>query len=162
MVTKTFQTSEDSLDGIINYIYNSNKENYETFVSVKTSSTYYGSGWREEALIIPTRNSTTNSDNWASNDEEKSNFTVYFHKHVIGITKYSLRSQSGHENDHPKSWVVEGSFDGLKWHLIDEENDRTELVGKGNLKTFEAKYKGKYSYFRFTQTGLNSYNTIFF
>ena len=162
MIIKKFDTSGDSLNGIIKYLHNSFKENYETYVSVKASSTHYSSGWREDALIIPTRSSTTHEDNWASLNQAKQNFTVYFHKHVIDITKYSFRTQSSHGNDHPKTWTVEGSMDGRKWRLIDEKKDRTELCGKGKLKTYTTKYKGKYSYFRFTQTGTNSIDGHYF
>ena len=158
MVIKSFEASGDSLDGVILYLYNSFNKNYDTYVSVKSSSTIYIDDWREEALIIPTRNSTSSIDNWASFDVEKSNFTIYFHKHVVDITHYSFRSQSNHPYDHPKSWVVEGSLDGKNWEIIDEEKDRTELCGIGKLKTFEVGHKGKYSYFKFTQTEPNNFN----
>ena len=51
----------------------------------------------------------------------------------------------------------EGSLDEKDWHLIDEQEGLTELSAPGVLKTFAVKKKGRYSCFKFTQTGLNSY-----
>ena len=106
-----FEAHGDSLDGIIMYLYKSFSKNYETYVSVKASSTLYKDGWRDEPLIIPTRNSTSKDDNWASLNVSESNFTICFHKNIVDITKYSLKSHSNHQFDHPKSWIVEGSID---------------------------------------------------
>ena len=157
---KKIEPIGDSLNGIINHLYYSLTENYHFFVSVISSSTL--SQCDEQALIIPTRDSTADIDNWASQNIAKSNFTVYFHKHVIDITHYSFRTQNVNYCDHPKTWILEGSLDGKAWHLIDEQEGLTELSAPGVLKTFAVKKKGRYSCFKFTQTGLNSYNQHLF
>ena len=53
-------------------------------------------------------------------------------------------------------------MDGKKWNLIDKKSNRNDLVGAGYMKTFDAQYKGKYSYFRITQTGINSSGNKYF
>ena len=151
----------NTLNGVINYIYPIFKDNYNKIVTVQASSTN-AAGWKSDALIIPTRNSTQMSDNWASDNEPNSWFIVHFHRHLISITHYSMRTQSNHGCEHPKSWKIEGSLDGENWNLIDEKNEYTELSGANILRTFRATNRGRYSYFRVNQTGINSSGSNYF
>ena len=152
-----FSPIGNSLKGIINYIYPIYKDNYDKIVTVQPSSTSgKETNWRSEALIIPTRTSTQMCDSWASDAVPNSWFMVHFHKHLISISHYSMRTQSNHSVDHPKSWKIEGSLDGENWNPIDSKNNYPELDGPNLLRTFKVTNKGRYSYFKVTQTDVNN------
>lgn len=154
VIYKTIVPSSDSLNGIINYLYPIYKSYYHNVISISASST--ATGWNVNSLIDPSMSGTSQNHNWASNKASKSNVTVYFHKHLIMITNYSIRTQSNHTYDHPKSWQLDGSFDGKNWQFIDSQTNVDCFKSAPNqTKTFAVKNSGMYLYFRFTQTDIN-------
>ena len=158
---RSFVPVGDSLIGIINYLFPIYKSNYKNCVSISASST--GGIWDVNSLINPLRNSRSSYDNWASDNVTKSNVTVHFHKHLIDITNYSIRSHSNHSHHHPKSWQLDGSLDGVHWEYVDSQKDTTYFNSKMNeTKTFPVKKTGTFLYFRFTQTDVNHSGDNFF
>lgn len=84
---------------------------------------------------------TTESNNWIE---------FVFGRNKIKLISYTLRT-----NDygyHPKSWLIKGSNDRVKWDTIDEEINKTELYGAYKQFHFDCKNESQYYHFiRFIQ-----------
>ena len=60
-----------------------------------------------------------------------------FKKRKIIPSGYTIRSHSvGSNNRHPKSWIIEGSEDGLNWTKLDEQKNCSFLNGRNLVHTF--------------------------
>lgn len=84
-----------------------------------------------------------------------------FLKHKIVPTNYTIKTYSyGNNGCHLKSWVLEGSDDGVEWRNIHEETNCPHLNGSFFSHTFsinqKADFKKKgFKFIRIRQTGAN-------
>jgi hypothetical protein len=60
------------------------------------------------------------------------------------------------------SWKLEGSDDNLNWILIDNQINRNWITTDLSDVYFPVQSKEPFSYFRFTKTGKNTYNSDYF
>jgi hypothetical protein len=79
----------------------------------------------------------------------------------IEITKYSIRSRYDSNTHHLRSWILEGSNDGLKWLTIDDRKEDESLIGIGGISTFSIskEIEEEFRMIRLRQTGKNSWNS---
>jgi hypothetical protein len=82
----------------------------------------------------------------------------------IIATHYSIMSRhdSGKGGPHPRSWVVEVSFDKTKWSVVDRRDDDDHLNGDSVQHTFEIAKPTEGRYFRLRQTGPTHRNDHYF
>lgn len=61
-----------------------------------------------------------------------------FKKHKVIPTNYTIKSYQRTNDQHPRSWVIEGlNVKTSKWEIIDEKNDCSILNGDGIIHTFQ-------------------------
>ena len=159
------QYKNEPLEGVIHHLYNKYEPElyFLQYIHVKASGT--AEGWNEIAPIDPSKTGTTANDNWASSDQKLSNYSVFFPRHALIITDYTLQTQSNHTSDQPKSWILEGSKDGLNWLEIDKKTGVTETKYQSKHSVFVNLNKQlniAFSHFRFTQTDVNHNNGDYF
>lgn len=88
-------------------------------------------------------------------------FEVDFQQYRVAPTHYSLRHYSSWDVEALRSWVLEGSTDGLGWHVLSRIEKDASLDRKGDTQTWpvDNHFAGVFvRYLRLTQTGLNSNN----
>jgi hypothetical protein len=75
---------------------------------------------------------------------------------MIRPTHYVIRSYpSDAESEHLKSWVVEGSLDGLNWMVIDRRRKNFDLNEEFAVAIFPVSHSENCHFIRLTQTGKN-------
>lgn len=101
-----------------------------------------------------------NSNCFYSNSEPNSFICFDFKDKQIQLTNYSIRRHHYYQNGcNLKSWIVEGSTDGIQWITIDEHSNDSSLNGSQNSPdqntvTFSAlKSNSFYRFIRLKQTG---------
>jgi hypothetical protein len=82
----------------------------------------------------------------ATRDQPNQWIQYTFEKARVRPTHYTIRSYFNGEAGyaHPKSWVIEGSNDGIEWREIDRRNDTTELNARDVKATFSITAKPTY------------------
>ena len=93
-------------------------------------------------------------------DEPNSWICFEFLKRRIIPTHYTIKS-NGYYSCHLRSWVVEGSLDGVNWTKIDEQNNCSFLNGLNNVHTFTISNdeEQEFRHIRIRQTNKNWKNT---
>jgi hypothetical protein len=56
---------------------------------------------------------------------------------------------------HPRSWIIEGSLDGMNWMILDEKQDNNELRESDVWRSFAIGNQASVHQIRLRQTGLN-------
>jgi hypothetical protein len=76
----------------------------------------------------------------------------------IKVTHYSIRTRRDHNSYHLRSWILEGSHDGLSWVTIDDRQNDTSLNSQGAISTFSISedLQKEFPQIRLRQTGKNS------
>jgi len=78
------------------------------------------------------------------------------------LTHYTLKHYNSWDTECLRTWVLEGSNDGLRWENIVTHSNDAALDKKGATHTWKVDSHGrKYSQFRLTQTGRNSNNNFY-
>lgn len=155
-------------NGIINYLRNNIKASIYDIINITASSGNNNKfGNPKNSIIFEDLSKdfrTNNSgDVWICFD---------FKSYRIIPSNYSIRSYNfGKDYPHPRSWVIEGSNDGEKWTIIDEQKDCSFLNGQNLVHTFTIQNSNcdKFQFIRLRQTGPNwennrqlSFNSIEF
>jgi hypothetical protein len=85
----------------------------------------------------------------------------HFCKSRIWPTHYTIRSwhTGGPNCAHPRSWVIQGSFDGDTLIEIDRRDNCSELNGRNIARCYEISRPGEYAFIRLEQTALCWNNT---
>ena len=97
---------------------------------------------------------------FASKDAPNSWICYNFKAKRVIPTSYSIRSfHSGPGAFHPKSWVLEGSNNGLTWETLDKRENNNDLNDKHVIRNFSiTEGDGKeFEYLRLRQIGKNHY-----
>jgi hypothetical protein len=144
-------TREEPLNGIISYLrkkYGGNVHESQV-VNVTASSTYLGpasvvADLQDRSYFI----SGNDPNQWICYD---------FKDMYVHITGYSIRSSNCEyaRYCYPKSWVVEGSDDGIEWKEFDRHENNSQLKGRSSLASFEVVKSSEVRMVRLRQTGKN-------
>jgi hypothetical protein len=122
-------------------------------VAVSASSQYWSD--RPVQLIVDFNSSLIG---FATKDEPNSWICIEFKNHRIKPTHYSIRSRTGGDTFHLRSWNLEGLTDDGKWVRLDCRTDNTDLTGAGAVRTFSIESVCEVRSVRLQQTGANSSN----
>jgi hypothetical protein len=95
---------------------------------------------------------------FSTNNDANSWICYDFKDMKIKVTHYSIRTRRDYDANHLRSWILEGSKDGLKWVKIDDRQNDTSLNNKGVISTFSISegFEGEFQQIRLRQTGKNS------
>lgn len=148
-VIKISYDNKNEFNGIINYIRQQNN-NIKDEVNITASSVIFGNPY----LLLDYKDIdqffiTSNlPDAWVC---------IEFKGHTIIPTHYTIRSVPSQPNNHPRSWVIEGSMNNKNYFVIDEQINCEFLNGKSYVHTFEIPEKNQKEirYFRMKQTDTN-------
>jgi hypothetical protein len=118
---------------------------------IKIETTCNEADFRPPNLII----NYSNEDHWASCVD--TTFSQYIQVRIVGIaldiTRYSYENLG--KEFYSINWDFLGSSDGKKWDVIDTHKD-DYILGENPITVLPVK-RGKYSFFRIKQTGINYY-----
>lgn len=151
----TFSYSNDKeFDGIINFIRKKTNNNVKNMIKLSSSSMNYSN--------TPYNVCKHDNDNifYQSKNEKNSWICFDFKEHKIIPTNYTIKSiPYESNNNHPKSWVVEGSNDNIDWITIDEVKNCDLLNGFSKIHTFNISnpVNTPFRYVRIRQTSNNWY-----
>ena len=95
---------------------------------------------------------------WKSPDIPNSFVSFRFPGMKIELEAYTLKSPPIGKT-FPITWVVEGSNDGAKWFLIDEQKNITSLCSNNAQIDFKCQKSNLFEYIRIKQTGKNKAGT---
>ena len=157
LFTKEIPFQDDPFDGINNFLFNKKKLEIENHVL--DEGTKFNNEWGDPIVVIdPLKNSTSKSDNFASEGSESLAYFIIQYKYfALSIKNDTIRTRTHNVNENfPKSWKVEGSYDGNQWDLIHSINDTLHLCYVNASKTYPSQNTNFYSFFRFTMTKENS------
>ena len=97
---------------------------------------------------------------WSSTNSPGQWINFEFTNNLIYLTDYSLKTPNSRKGwNHLKSWVIEGSLDGISWTEIDEQNDSKDLNGNNHIATFHCRHPTKAKFIRLRQIGKNHHNS---
>lgn len=104
-----------------------------------------------------------NVHNYFQSIDQSNSWLQYdFKKRKVCPTHYSIRTRKIYNNNHPKTWVIEGSNTGKnnEWEILDTKSGITSLLGLNRTQTFDIKSNTNqfYRFLRIRQTGKNSIN----
>jgi E3 ubiquitin-protein ligase HECTD1 len=102
-----------------------------------------------------------NQSMFYTNNEINSWICYDFNNRLIKLTHYSIRTRRDYSGHHLRSWILEGSIDGLKWVKIDDRWNDTSLNSAGAISTFSIAegFQEEFRMIRLRQMGMNSTNT---
>lgn len=93
---------------------------------------------------------------------ENSWFMIDFKDKLVCPTHYTLRHYSSWDTEALRYWVLEGSLNGIDFHVIMEHKNDKHLKRKGQAITWQLpKVKSKFKAFRIRITGKNSNNHMY-
>jgi hypothetical protein len=96
---------------------------------------------------------------WSSANAPGQWIAFNFPQHSVVVTDYTLKSPNSKQGwNHMKSWVVEGSVDGVEWFEIDKREGNEDLNGKSCVKTWKCLSPRKARIVRIRQIGKNHRN----
>ena len=155
-------------EGVIHYLAEKSGGNVSDKGTVNvTASSTNGSCVPRNAVDLD------NTQNYFCSCNEPRDWLRYdFIGNKVIPTHYSIRTRHDGDNNHPRSWVIEGSNTGgdsdSEWTILDSHENDSTLQGKNFSYTFDTKTKESskegYRYLRIRQTGNcssnNHYTTI--
>lgn len=97
---------------------------------------------------------------WSSSNSPDQWINFEFKKQHIILTNYTLKTANSKPGwNHLKSWVIEGSTDGINWIELDRRENTEELNGNSKVFTWSCANPQKCNNIRLRQTGKNHHNT---
>ena len=156
-----------SLGGVFDSLFHIQPFAFQELIKTEESSVcYYDESrkWSGANILVKPNNGSDHHDNFATDPEEFSNFTIYFEVMKIQLHNYSLqtRTDSNEFAHFPIAWVVQASNDKIIWNEIHRVSN-AGFDDYGQIKNFQLDDVPQfYKYFRFTQTQCNSNSTNHF
>ena len=150
-----FPTRDSQLGGMFDYLYEKYRKNYAEIVETNQSSVHSSSTgtWSNASILITPHSGTDVSDNFASKNEENSNFSICFKTHRIKLISYTFQTRTDLHSLHlPVSWVLDASLNGNKWKKIDFV-ENSSFTNYNEMKTFQVDRVGLNRCFKFTMKG---------
>ena len=150
-----------SLGGVFDSLYYVQPFIFYELIKTEESSVLYKYAirqWSGASILVKPNNGNSHRDNFATNNEEFSNFTISFEMMKMQLHNYSFqtRTDSNEYPNYPVGWVVQASNDKIKWNEIHRVSN-AGFNSYGQIKNFKPDDISKYyRYFRFTQTKDNS------
>lgn len=145
-------SGEKEFNGIINFIKKQNNNRIENKIKITSSSLRFE---------YPPSNVVIYNDSqkqFRTNDSPNSWICFEFLENSIIPTSYQIRSYPFWKNEnHPKTWVIEGSMDNVNWFILDSQENCAILNDSNVSHIFsidESKSK-KVRYIKMRQTGKN-------
>jgi hypothetical protein len=146
--------SSRPLDGIISHLGRKHGGNvHDKRIVIITSSSLYGDDLQYSAKNLgdPGTHGIFNSKNevnqWVQWD---------FQEMRILPARYSIQTHNSPANRcHLKSWVLDGSIDGLRWINLDRQTNHNDLNGSLAVQSFSIAKSVECSFIRLCQTGKN-------
>lgn len=131
-------------------------------VEITASSIY-----KDEYLAKNVSYFNDNNHLFFSDNKENSWLLYDFKNRKVRPTGYTIRSRPRNkESSHPRSWIVEGSNDKVRWKTLDSQKDVDCLCGENLSCTFKIQENLKsdefFQYLRIRQTGKNSRGNDYF
>ena len=158
-----YPPTESKHQGVIHYLYNKYNKIYDQIIETNQSSIHdvWSGSW---VLVNISASGNSRSDNFASIDAPKSNFSIVLKSHFLYISHYTLQTRTDTNNNQhfPTGWIFEGSSDGIHWNNIDEVEHTSVFQNFSQSEIFECQQKGLYSHFKFTQTLENNHGYNYF
>ncbi|EAY18748.1 F5/8 type C domain containing protein [Trichomonas vaginalis G3] len=138
-------------NGIIQYLWRKNNENPHNagLIFIGVSSTY--NGVHQQSVI------DLSWDNyWYSTNEKNSYFSVDFLKMLV--VPRSVEIRNGKSGYSLKSWVIEGSNDGINFDILDEHESCLDFKPKYTTKVYQLNNPDnkEYRIIRLRQTSVNN------
>jgi hypothetical protein len=140
-----------SLEGVISYLTKRHGDLHENKIVIVTSRSIYSNDPRyaRKNVLDLTRDSSFGSkyepDQWICWD---------FRERRVSPIQYTIWTQS------LKSWVLEGSVNGVDWVEIDQHTDE-QMFKSAQKASFPVAARVECRYIRLTQTGKNHNNGNF-
>jgi hypothetical protein len=79
-----------------------------------------------------------------------------FHDIRVVLTRYSIQTHASLRNGaHLKSWVIDGSIDGLRWTEFDRQANNDNLNERLAVRSFSVSASSECRFVRLLQTGMN-------
>lgn len=146
-----FQAKNNEFNGIFKYL--KTQSNIKNEIQISASSIC--SGQINDLLDFDDKSSF-----FETNSKPNSWICFEFINHKIIPSSYIIRTIDSENNDHLKSWIVEGSNDNKNWIKIDENQNCSHLKGseKVHLFTISKHEEQMFKYIRIQQTGPNWYS----
>ncbi|KAK8880688.1 hypothetical protein M9Y10_003372 [Tritrichomonas musculus] len=146
---------KDELNGILNLLRKRFNEYVFAKVNISSSSMYLNDVEYSALNVIDYDDA---NKEFCSKDMKNSWLRFDFKDRQIKVTAYTIRSFFGEENDeHPKSWVIEGSNDNNDWEEVDVQSNCGFLNGENKIHTFLIKESNQKP-FKFIRMRLTSEN----
>ena len=96
---------------------------------------------------------------WSSTNAPGQWLNFEFKKHRVYLTDYTLKTPNSSPGwNHMKSWVVEGSDDGINWCELDRREDNNDLNGNSRVMTWTCQNPQRVRNVRIRQIGKNHHN----
>lgn len=145
----------DDYNGIISHLVQVGQGNpHKKKIMNVTSSTVYFDHHPQFCLDVF-------DDTYFASEDKPEQWILFEFKHnEIIPTYYLLRSQYDFINN-LKSWMIEGSIDGIEWKLLDKRLEVDNLKEKNVIAKFKMQNSMRCKFIRLTQLGLNWNNNNF-
>lgn len=146
-----FQTQENKMGGIFDYIYDKYPTKYKDIIATGQSSTCLGYGNAD--VIVRPNAGIDKMDNFATNSVEDSNFTILFPFNKVKLLSYTFQTRTDTNGIHfPLSWIVEAINNDHNWVQI-AKVDESGLNSYNQFKTYYVENNGIYRGYKFTMKG---------
>jgi hypothetical protein len=163
-VTEIVVNSSRPLDGILSHLERKHEGNVHDhgILTITASSVFrddpqYSSKNLGDPGTVRVFSSKNEVNQWVQWD---------FHEMRVLPTRYSIQTHNSPvDRCHLKSWVLEGSIEGLRWTELDHETNNDDLNGPRAIRTFSIAKSVECRLIRLRQTGKNQKNNdvlIFF
>ena len=149
-----FEPHENNvLNGIVKYLYDANKDYYDAnpeafqntlFADGTKAYVTWGDPW---VTIYPYYIGNTETC-WCSPPNPYAYIAYHFVNYFVKITHYGLRSRSIENVDMPIGWILFGSNDNSTWQVVDEQQNRSELIEIDQIYTYQVKHVGVFKHFK--------------
>jgi hypothetical protein len=134
-----------SVDGIISYLTQKHGGNVHDIEMVTITSK---SIFSDDASYAGRNLANFDNDAYFATKDEPGQWVCWnFHKMRIQLSHYTI------VNSHMKSWILEGSMDGVNWEIIDEQRNNTKLMDDPYTDSFPVSNPLECTFIRMTQTG---------
>ena len=139
----------NSLNGVLQYYYQPNKEHFRDFLKITASTN------SRTAFHTLDTNEFPSSWNTNFNHDTPQWYQVELLHSILYIDSYTLQSSFNNETDifsHLRGWTFTASIDGVHWELIDGNHTKTNVMfGLGIINNFKSN-RSLYRFFRITET----------
>ena len=148
------------------FLYNTSLENFKFNGIIRNLTDRYGGNLHENTVVEITCSSTSNhgkpwfalnlqsEDDWWSGNAAYDWWKCDFKARKVQLTGYTLRTNSaGLNGSHLKNWILDGSNDNIKWVVMDERVNNSDLNGSNLSKYFAI--EGNFQPFRYIRIRLS-------